>query len=684
MEYQPLDASKWETRFLKQLPSSNTGILRFEVVIHSLNHPPAYCAVSYCWGNELQQALIEIDGSFVHITENLAAALRHAGTAPGELLWADAVCIDQMNHVEKAYQVGMLMGLIYSKSQMTIAWLGHSAQYTCPAYDFLNSLNESNIHNETISSRGFLYALRHRDFPTHALGGLYDLLARPYWKRVWIIQEIAKARYVKIICGHLCFELEPLIAVTQHLKDLSQPDRCVIDSIAWFRNIELSLNTGRGTRMSLLDALIASRYSQATDRRDKVYALRGLSRDGQDLVPTPSYVEPVQEVFRSLSLAFLQSSQRWATLLLASRAPLWCGEHTESWAVDWSSLAFNVPPWLTSEQATMITGGYYKDQAGSLSRPGSLINEPAVSCSSVTRGFVTPGRLIGTITDVSNDWASQSDLKVSLSTEYGEEYGYEYLRCICLDIFHKMAKEVARKETMPENELTGAFLRIILGDSQIDPWSSQRNDLVEDAARQLGCLKVFGYPIQYWAQGCAMKMSKYQEADAPNSLSSLPRTPTEKSAGTAKKFGNPKTSVSRKHKKRASAHNSKNMKGKLIDDFAESAQIPSPQPSPDAFGVWAAIFSAMDLSPEFGLCFATAEIDEDVHVLQVHRDTKVGDTLCCLDQCYLPVVVRGLWPSRIVGEACISRKPDGQWYSGDEYLASRDQETMEALTFELP
>ncbi|KAI1366421.1 hypothetical protein F5Y08DRAFT_337620 [Xylaria arbuscula] len=119
-----------------------------------------------------------------------------------------------------------------------------------------------------------------------------------------------------------------------------------------------------------------------------------------------------------------------------------------------------------------------------------------------------------------------------------------------------------------------------------------------------------------------------------------------------------------------------------MDDFAESAQIPSAQPSPNALVVWAAIFSAMDLPPEFGLCFATVEIDEDVHVFQVHRDTRVGDTLCCLDQCYLPVVIRGLFPSKIVGEACVGRKPDGQWYSGDEYLASRDEETMEASTFE--
>jgi hypothetical protein len=70
--------------------------------------------------------------------------------------------------------------------------------------------------------------------------------------------------------------------------------------------------------MTLLQALIASRYSLATDPRDKVYALLGLTRDGNDLVPMPSYTESVEKLFRRSSLAIRRSQKRTNILILAS------------------------------------------------------------------------------------------------------------------------------------------------------------------------------------------------------------------------------------------------------------------------------------------------------------------------------------------------------------------------------
>ena len=107
-------------------------------------------------------------------------------------------------------------------------------------------------------------------------------------------EQIAKARYISIKCGSIELDLNALLYASNKVKDISQRTRCLLDAIINFRAQE-QRGPGAFSRMTLFQAILTSRYSLAKDERDKVYALLGLTSDGGDLIPTPTYTESIEQ-----------------------------------------------------------------------------------------------------------------------------------------------------------------------------------------------------------------------------------------------------------------------------------------------------------------------------------------------------------------------------------------------------
>ncbi|KAK0100170.1 hypothetical protein ONS95_008508 [Cadophora gregata] len=128
MQYEPLDFQAFEFRLLRILPaSSDVGsertLLRCSIFHSNLIEPPEFRALSYCWGDPNITKAIELDGQPFHVTTNLYSALRELRAQGYDVIWADAVCINQNDIFERGLQV-MRMGLIYSKCAEVLAWLG--------------------------------------------------------------------------------------------------------------------------------------------------------------------------------------------------------------------------------------------------------------------------------------------------------------------------------------------------------------------------------------------------------------------------------------------------------------------------------------------------------------------------------------------------------------------------------
>lgn len=188
----------------------------------------------------LQLAATEIDGKQVNFSKNLAEALFYADLEAGDLIWADAICIDQANLYEKSYQI-MRMGQIYSKAEHTVVWLGkedcnthyavelmldrrikrvpasHVEDFSLEIPDIISHPREELESSLAADELAYQNALREHKFPARALHGLRSLLERPYWERVWIIQEIAKAKRIHVKSGRMTLDLRVLFIVSQRL-----------------------------------------------------------------------------------------------------------------------------------------------------------------------------------------------------------------------------------------------------------------------------------------------------------------------------------------------------------------------------------------------------------------------------------------------------------------------------------
>ncbi|KAF2660972.1 HET-domain-containing protein, partial [Lophiostoma macrostomum CBS 122681] len=81
----------------------------------------SYVALSYVWGPTLPAFEIVVGGRNISVRKNLYDFLLQK--TGNELLWIDALCIDQQNDQERNHQVER-MGEIYKRADRVIAWLG--------------------------------------------------------------------------------------------------------------------------------------------------------------------------------------------------------------------------------------------------------------------------------------------------------------------------------------------------------------------------------------------------------------------------------------------------------------------------------------------------------------------------------------------------------------------------------
>lgn len=235
---------------------------------------------------------IIINGSKVAVTRNVYLALRDLRfREKDQLLWVDALSINQDDKNEQGQQVQQ-MGSIYRKAERVIIWLGEATYSTDYVLYYMKQLEEESVkhtsddqHRQEISDRQLvdIWLAVVRDLRPDQRGllveGFQSLLHRNWFKRVWVIQETGNARAADIVCGKKSvsasiFAIMPaLLGITPDLHCQSIIDimpGSLRDSSWWAKKRDLH---------KLLDKF---RNSEATDPKDKIYALLGISSDACD------------------------------------------------------------------------------------------------------------------------------------------------------------------------------------------------------------------------------------------------------------------------------------------------------------------------------------------------------------------------------------------------------------------
>jgi hypothetical protein len=294
-EYKPISLEGPAFRLLRVLKGLDDDPIQcqlFESKIPSLEDISNYAALSYTWGSTSRPCDLIINHSKMTVTKNVYLALRDLRYREKDrVLWVDALSINQSDKNEQGQQVQQ-MGSIYSKAERVIIWLGEATYDTDYVMYYMKQLEEESAkhpsddqHRQEISHKQWVdtWLAMIRDLRPDQRGllvdGLQSLLHRNWFKRVWVIQETGNARAADIVCGSKSvsasiFALMPsLLEITPDLHCQSIMDimpGSPRDSSWWAKKRDLYTMLGK------------FRNSEATDPRDKIYALLGISSDTCD------------------------------------------------------------------------------------------------------------------------------------------------------------------------------------------------------------------------------------------------------------------------------------------------------------------------------------------------------------------------------------------------------------------
>jgi hypothetical protein len=239
------------------------------------------------------------------------------------------------------------MRQIYTEAQEVIAWVGPLEDERL-SDEYLLHLPSANLWcsllaNESDNSAETIQRIL-KDLPVTRKKGLQAFNAFfgfSYWTRVWIIQEITVSTAVRILYGDLDFLWEDLVKVISVLETAASQYQ-ILDGYSFqgsmhlFKFYEHSLIKRRP--ISLLEALLWSRRTHATDPRDKIFALLGLCYDGPTFVPLPNYKQPLESIVVDMSRKMIQLNRSLDIVALRGIGARKGKSSLPTWAADWPTM----------------------------------------------------------------------------------------------------------------------------------------------------------------------------------------------------------------------------------------------------------------------------------------------------------------------------------------------------------
>ncbi|KAF2110440.1 heterokaryon incompatibility protein-domain-containing protein [Lophiotrema nucula] len=395
-EYSVLDAQSTNIRLLRfdldtpYLPSGGSRCLLVELLLNCFpfDDCPDYHALSYVWGDPTAKVPISVNGKAFAVTENLMLILSHLRRKSFEgWIWIDAICIDQNNMSEKSSVVQQIPS-IYEHAKLTLAWLGETAE-RIGSMDTTSLLGVARmkeiidgiigspeakqtypeIENNFISTtdqigpkqfRDLLWT--NQDLVAHLMLRIAELLKgenkacvsqveevlyHPLWRRIWIVQEFAHSQETILVAGEHELKLRHFFYVWAVLyrSVLMDPEfgphllapgiRGNIRSIAPLLLLPKDLG-GYPKFRSLFELLRATGWFEASDSRDKIFALMGLAEDAPDLSIPTSYALTYESLCTTVSEALLRRhgmgmlsfNAGWThdRAQSSTRLPSWCSD----------------------------------------------------------------------------------------------------------------------------------------------------------------------------------------------------------------------------------------------------------------------------------------------------------------------------------------------------------------------
>ena len=393
-----------EIRLITILPAClSPGGRRLECAMHvvDLDTNPKYTALSYAWGSPDQDSkVIIVNGRALVVTESLEPALRRLRKEEeSAVIWIDQLCINQADNKEKSVQVAM-MGQIYSKSSQTVVWLGSADPSSDQLMDFLKEVGRE-VNKTDLTDQGpdiyarWLQTPATEDDPLAITKEKCDLLYqnlkarwapdalqkftnRPWFTRIWILQEFCLPLDISIMCGDREIPFSDFYAAclfTILYRSIHNAEQWEIKLAkdaaervdqSEIASIEIYPEFCKGTALARVPELISARHRyqnrgsqqehvplllysllklyqlnkfkpklKCGDPRDRIFGLLAMADDAEVLGLRPDYEKEVDEVYTDTARKLVQAG--YVNILAQSQYPKTVLD-LPSWVPDWSGL----------------------------------------------------------------------------------------------------------------------------------------------------------------------------------------------------------------------------------------------------------------------------------------------------------------------------------------------------------
>ncbi|CAG9991797.1 unnamed protein product [Clonostachys byssicola] len=297
---------------------------------------PPFQALSYAWGYSIKPFVVRVQGRVIGITASLYFALKRLRKPKQSVqLWVDAICIDQSDEKdggkEKSAQI-RLMPEIFQRATQVIVWVGEEMNEDSHVFKYFRELI-------SVEAQGSGAATIADDSETW--DSINKFFKRPWFQRVWIIQELVFASDVKVMAGknesmswdgihsvaRICFR-EAQKSTTNVTRQIAQ------NALVVLRLGELRHSYHEGEERNqprLLTLFRKFQYAKATRARDKLFALLGLASDAAEKHFDPDYTDTLEIVVQKYAKVFVE---RGCAIEMLYRARF-SSPRFPSWIPDW-------------------------------------------------------------------------------------------------------------------------------------------------------------------------------------------------------------------------------------------------------------------------------------------------------------------------------------------------------------
>ncbi|MCJ1485830.1 hypothetical protein MMC06_006005 [Schaereria dolodes] len=270
----------------------------------NLKTRPSYQALSDTWDANIRTHGMKISNDILPVTANLHSALKcFRDPDLQRTLWVDAICINQDDIHEREKQV-QILGQIYSIATGVLIWLRDGPANVEEAFKFIKNFeNGSDMYDSEV-----INSMHKISTGSSSLWRALSLIFnKPWFTRVWIIQEVVLAVQAQVFCGSQTSSWNALMKAANWIFEnnfgswLQGLSHVAITRISFIQ--KLCCQNQGVTDSPILLLLDLFKYTKSTDPRDKVYGLLSLTSDSSYV--NPDYTISCEELYTSIAVRHL-------------------------------------------------------------------------------------------------------------------------------------------------------------------------------------------------------------------------------------------------------------------------------------------------------------------------------------------------------------------------------------------